>query len=44
MPVEEMADFSTLAYDVIKAKEPSIKVVGLGLATPQRPITGSCAR
>ena len=32
--VEEMADFSTLAYDVIKAKEPSIKVVGLGLATP----------
>ena len=32
--VEEMAEFSTLAYDVIKAKEPSIKVVGLGLATP----------
>ena len=32
--VEEMAEFSTLAYEVIKAKEPSIKVVGLGLATP----------
>ena len=29
-----MAEFSRLAYEVIKAKEPSIKVVGLGLATP----------
>lgn len=30
----EMAEFSTLAYNAIKAKEPSIEVVGLGLATP----------
>jgi hypothetical protein len=32
--VKEMADFTTLAYDVIKAHDPGIKVVGLGLATP----------
>ena len=32
--VGEMAEFSSLAYNAIKAKEPSIEVVGLGLATP----------
>lgn len=32
--VQEMADFTTLAYDTIKAKNPEIEVVGLGLATP----------
>lgn len=32
--VQEMADFTSLAYEVIKAKDPSIEVVGLGLATP----------
>jgi hypothetical protein len=32
--VEEMADFTTLAYTVIKEFDPDIQVVGLGLATP----------
>jgi hypothetical protein len=32
--VKEMADFTTRAYELIKAKDPSIEVVGLGLATP----------
>ena len=32
--VKEMADFTTLAYDVIKAYDPDIEVIGLGLATP----------
>jgi hypothetical protein len=32
--VKEMAEFTTLAYETIKAHDPSIDVVGLGLATP----------
>jgi hypothetical protein len=32
--VKEMADFTTHAYELIKAKDPNIEVVGLGLATP----------
>ncbi|MEX0326486.1 MAG: hypothetical protein AB3N33_10400 [Puniceicoccaceae bacterium] len=32
--VSEMADFTTLSYETIKAYDPSIDVVGLGLATP----------
>lgn len=32
--VKEMSDFTTRAYDVIKAHSPEIEVVGLGLATP----------
>ena len=32
--VKEMADFTTHAYKLIKAKDPNIEVVGLGLATP----------
>ena len=32
--VQEMAEFTTLAYDLIKAHSPEIEVVGLGLATP----------
>jgi hypothetical protein len=31
---EEMAEFTTLCYEVIKAHDPEIQVVGLGLATP----------
>lgn len=32
--IEEMSDFTTRAYDLIKAHSPEIEVVGLGLATP----------
>ncbi|CAI8259425.1 MAG: Uncharacterised protein [Opitutia bacterium UBA7350] len=32
--IEEMSDFTTRVYDLIKAHSPEIEVVGLGLATP----------
>jgi hypothetical protein len=32
--VKEMAEFTTLAHEVIKRHDPDIEVVGLGLATP----------